>query len=386
MVFRWIRRNHPELLRYEDALLDCYKDGLQDDLGLWARLAEQMAQQPREADARAFVPDLLGSRPPAAGQLTAPPLRAALANPELAQEVEKFADWITSFANNNRVGGRVLIPGRAGGRASIAKLVPIATPFHEGRGATNIETLEWANTAVADGTDVLLLDFGSPMDSEAWRQMCARLCERGVLLIGVGGDTGNEKPNYPVWCEDVLTVGALHKDKLARSASWDPTKGKPEIFAPEDTAWADPARKFTTGRPGSFQAALGVLAAALTVWSIDRSFSADEVRQILLDTALRKQATRNGKRSVFYQLNLDGALACARTRLLVNVLRRGPASERELIAATGLSRDLTRPLVDGLEETQRIRAAYGTDTVRYELTGKPVTAGVWAWGQPPRVA
>lgn len=385
-VLRWIRRNLPELLRREDDLLDCYKSGFQDDFGLWNRLAQELANEPKGTDPRKLAPGLLGARPPAPAQPTGPPLRAALANPALAQEVERFADWITSLANDRRVGGRVLDPGRAVGRASIAQLVPIATPFDERGTATDATTLAWANAAVADGTDVLLLDFGSPFDSKVWREVCSRLSAQGVLLIGVGGNGGNAEPTYPSWCPEVLTVGALRRGRPARYASWNPAENKPEIFAPEDLTWADPAHTVTGGRPDSFQAALGVLAAALVVWSVDRRLPAAEVRRILLDTASRKPATRNGKRTWFHQLDLEGALACARTRLLFDILQRGPASERELIAATGLSRDLTVPLLDELRTTRRIRAVEGPDTTRYELTPQPAAAEARAAGQQPRAA
>ncbi len=364
-VSRWIRWNFPELLRHEDRLLACYKAGLQDDLTLWTRLAEEVAREPT-ADPIKHVPGLLSARPEIPDHTSVPPLRAALAHPDIAGKVEAFADWITALANDHKVGGRVLTPGRTGEPSPIAELLPIVSPFTPQYTSRDSDALRWVTTAVSEGTKVLFLDFGGPGQSEKWSEACSQLKE--VLLIGVGGDTGDTKPNYPGWCKDVLTVGGLVNGRPARSASWDPAARKPELFAPNDLAWADPPHAFLDIPPGSYHAALGVLAAALLVWSVDRSLGAEQVRTILLDTARQSSTTRDAKRRRFRALDLDAALDRARTRLLVKVLEHGPASRRELVAAAGLSRTVTRPLLDRLLADQTVRAVNIGDEKKFELS------------------
>ncbi|MFB6576049.1 CHAT domain-containing protein [Streptomyces sp. NPDC056402] len=366
-VFRWIRWNFPELLRHEDRLLACYKAGLQDDLTLWTRLAEKVASQPT-TDPIGHVPSLLSARPEIPDYTSVPPLRAALAHPDVAGKVEAFADWITTLASDHKVGGRVLTPGRTGEPSPIAELLPVESPFTPQYTATDGDTLGWVNRAVSEGTNVLLFDFGRPGHSEIWNRVCSRLKQDQVLLIGIGGDTGDTEPNYPGWCKDVLTVGALANNQPARSATWDPAARKPELFAPNDLAWADPPHAFVDIRPGSYQAALGVLAAALLVWSVDRSLDAEQVRKILLDTARQSSTTRDSKRRRFRALDLDAALARARTRLLVKALEHGPASRRELVAAAGLSRTVTRPLLEGLLADRTIRVVDSGDEKKFELS------------------
>ncbi|MGW3209193.1 CHAT domain-containing protein [Streptomyces sp. NPDC001135] len=369
-VERWISWNVPELLRHKSRLEQWYTDGFQEDFTLWARLAELVAKHPA-ADPEGFVDELLASPSPAPLRPAAPPLRAALTQPNAASRADEFAGWITALANKNKVGGRVVVSGGAGERSSIAELAPIESPFKSRDAASDYDTMIWANSAVEQDTNVLFLDFGGPGSPEVWSHVCRRLRRRGVLLIGVGGDSSDVGISYPGWCPDVLTVGALAGESPTPSATWNPAEGKPEIFASETLAWAAPPTTFAGTRPGSRQAALGVLAAALLVWSVDRSMTAEDVRRILLNTAKTGTALWDGELAHFRELQLDAALESARTGLLVSVLERGRAGRRELTAATGLSRDLVRGLLERQEANTKIRRVLTEDGEKFELMRDP---------------
>ncbi|MFD7455873.1 MULTISPECIES: CHAT domain-containing protein [unclassified Streptomyces] len=369
-VERWIRWNVPELLRHQDRLERWYTEGFQEDFTLWTRLAERTANRPA-ADPQSIVNELLATRSPAPLDRAAPPLLAALAHPDTAGCAEEFAGWMTALANRKRVGGKVVVSGGTGEPSSIAALSPVDSPFAGQRTATDTDAVRWTQEALTDGANVLLLDFGRPGPSAIWDGICRRLRQQGVLVIGVGGDRGDEEIRYPPWCPDVLTVGSLTGGRPPRSAMWKPSAGKPEIFAAESLAWADPPPAFAQLRHGSHQAALGVLAAALLVWSVDRTLTGEGVRDILLRTAPPGKAQRDGEAAHFRALNLDAALEHARVRLLAKVLAHGRAGRRELVAATGLSPGLVSDLLAQQQAAHRVRRVVTEEGEKYELIETP---------------
>jgi hypothetical protein len=274
---------------------------------------------------------------------------------------------MTALANRKRVGGKVVVSGGMGEPSSIAALAPVDSPFTGQRAITDTDAVLWTQDALRDGANVLLLDFGRPGPSVIWDGKCRQLRQQGVLVIGVGGDQDDEEIRYPPWCPDVLTVGSLTDGRPPPSAMWQPSAGKPEIFAAESLAWADPPPAFAELRHGSHQAALGVLAAALLVWSVDRTLTGEGVRDILLGTAQPGKAQRDGEAAHFRALNLDAALEHARARLLVKVLAHGRAGRRELVAATGLSPGLVSDLLGRQEAAHRVRRVATEEGEKFEL-------------------
>jgi hypothetical protein len=297
-----------------------------------------------------------------------PPLRAALTNPDVAGQVKEFAEWMTALATDHRVGGLVLDPARAGAHASMAELLPMESPFDESGSSTDADLLKWINSVLQHDPNVLLLDLAFTHESVIWQTVCRRVVERGVLLIAAGGNTHDSGPVYPAWYREILAVGALDAKGMPTDYStWDPAKRKPDLFAPEDLTWTRHADFIPEGRRGTSYSALGVMAAALLVWSVNRSLSALQVRQILLDSARRRRTTRGGKRVGFRELDVEAALTRVRTDLLLTHLDRGPASQRELLTATGLARDVTLPILEVLVQQGRLRTVVGNDAERFEL-------------------
>jgi hypothetical protein len=369
-VWPWIRRNLPELVRHGDEELRvCYEAGLQDDLELWSRLAEEISKGAGEPVA--LAERLLAERATTPARSPTPPLRAALTNPDVAGQVKEFAEWMTALATDHRLGGLVLDPARAGERSSIAELLPLPSPFEERGMASDADILSWMNQVLEHDPNVLLLDFGSTGASGAWRDACRKAAARGVLVIAAGGNSGDTGPLYPAWYPEVLAVGALDPEGGPTVwSTWDPAERKPELFAPQDLTWTRHADFVPEGRKGTSYSALGAMAAALLVWSVDRSLKAQQVRRVLLGSARLRRTARGGHWVEFRALDVSAALSRVRTDLVLAALGRGPASQRELLTATGLARDVTLPILESLLKQGRLRTVVGDDTERFELVGQ----------------
>lgn len=379
-VWRWMRRNVPEVARYGAAhVQSLYEAGLQDDLELWTRLGEEAATR-FTGDAKELArlaEEVLADRAPRSEGPSRPPLRAALTNPEIAGRVNEFADWMTALATEHKVGGRVLDPGRAGERSPIAELVPVETPFSEAGSADTFDIMQWVQQVIEEHADIVLLDFGAIGQLELSSRLSQLAKSLGALLIAAGGNTGDRGPVYPAWSQGILAVGALAADGMPASYStWDPAAGKPDIFAPEDLSWAGGAGFVQEGQHGTSFAALGVTATALLVWFVDRSLSPADVRRTVLQSARRRRVTHNGRRVQIRTLDLGAALARVRTQLLLAALRNGPMGQRELLATTGLPSDIALALLEPLLDRGTLRRFTGPDTELIEINpGSGVVVG-----------
>ncbi len=359
-VWQWIRRNLPILTRYEERDLKGWYAKL-PRLQQWEQLAEEVGLSPT---ASAALPDVVrkvadslgaaagpgGAAPPlfgASADPTAGPvshvLRVAVAGPHTDGRAEEFATSVTTLAAEHGVAGRVAEAGSPTLESSLAELLALTTPFTKAS-VTVTDLTAWLDRAGQSAADVILLDVGMPTPVPEMDRQITRLAGQGRLVVAAGGNSG--EPTWPGWCADALAVGGLGADGLPEPYSvYFPDAGKPELFAPGTVAGSalaaaveDPTMR------GTSAAALHAVAAAILVWATDRSLSAGDVREALLDAA---DLVPVGDVEI-RRLNVDRALARTRGQILLDALEWGPIELTELIAEAGLPSELAIPLVEQL--------------------------------------
>jgi hypothetical protein len=280
-----------------------------------------------------------------------------------------FADWITSLATENKVGGRVTDPARTPGASTIAEVVEVESPFADDTVTwSDADLIAWTGTVADRGANAILMDFGGSKKSDVWTQMVNQLTMQGILVIAAGGNDPGPGPIYPAWYPGVLAVGALTPDEdITAYSSWDPDVDKPELFAPASLDRVGTPRLAPKGQQGTSYSALMVLAASLLVWSTDRTLTPTAVRQTLLDSARKKDVVRGDQHGKIRILDIGAALRLTRVNLLLVVLQHGPASHQDLLAATGMSRDVALPLLEDLQTEGRLRKVVAGHVERLEL-------------------
>ena len=404
-VWQWIRRNLPVLTRFGDALLAPFYADL-PRLEDWERLAERIAGE-RRFDSRklsAVVRQISGSAAsattttlapstgsdsatpifgaskaatgpatgpastqgpaPAAGAAaeTAPrAVRVAVAGPFMRRKSDEFARAITQFAAEHGVAGRVAGPTSADTVSRLAELVPLASPFGPKGDASDAKLVSWLDQAVLDEADIILLDFGSEVDSPTWNAGLGAVAARNRLIVAAGGN--DKKPVFPAWSPHVLAVGALQLDGAEAPYSvYFPEVDKPELFAPNSVAGTALAAVITDPTiVGTSTSALHVVAAAIVVWATDRGLSARDVRTILVETAAPLSGGKPPR-----AVDVDAALMRTRRQLLVDALEKGPLHLAELLATTGMRPEHALPILDAAAADGSLRRTTQDGQDRYE--------------------
>lgn len=376
-IWQWIRRNLPVLTRFDEGELRGWFAKL-PNLQQWEELAQQVTTSATSPEA---IPDLVKQLAGGRTQATPPPvfgsaepsiqadvgqprrvLRVAVAGPLLVGREDEFCTSVTTLAAEHGVAGRVASSDSPTLEASLAEMLALGTPFDTSGTASMADITAWLARARSAAADVILLDFGSPEPSHIWDDLLRALAAEGKLVIAAGGN--EPEPTYPAWCSAALAVGAMGKDGLPEPYSvYFPDVDKPELYAPGSVAGTAlaPAVLDPTTR-GTSIAALNAVAAAILVWSTDRSLSAGEVRDTLLETAVTVKTAASGIR----RMDVAAALARTRQHMLLDALEWGPLERGELIAEAGLQHKLADPLIASLEQEGRLRPLNEGGAVRFE--------------------
>lgn len=377
-TWQWIRRNLPVLTRLgEDRLLPYFSD-LGPRLEHWEQLARALTGELGAVDdgeLSTMVGQLAGETgaaglppPPlfgAAGESVEPvlePLTVAVAGPFTEGRETQFVRSITGMAAKFDVAGRVVGEDALDRSASLARLLSTPSPFQSGS-ATAATILGWLGEVLADRPDVVVLDYGSPRESLANRELFEQATRLGTLLIAAGGNSG--KPAYPAWHPGVLAIGALDEEGAPTAYSpYFADAGKPELYAPRSLAGTPLAELVTQhDAQGTTFAAIYAAAAAVLVWASYRTLSATEIREILLSTADRGPA---GAAEPVARLDLPAALERTRQELLLDVLERGRMATGQLLAESGLPSSVALAVLDRLVEGGRVAVRTEGSTQIYE--------------------
>lgn len=117
---------------------------------------------------------------------------------------------VLAQSTNNKIG--------TAGIAFSSTLIPVRVLNEEGQGsfATVSDGIRYA---ADQGAQVIVMGFGSSVDSQLVEDACLYAADKGCLLIGSGGVDGGDEPGYPAAYEDVLGVGAVDNSRQATSYS-----------------------------------------------------------------------------------------------------------------------------------------------------------------------
>ncbi|SMD22156.1 CHAT domain-containing protein [Kibdelosporangium aridum] len=307
-VWQWIRRNLPVLTRIKKAELCGYYAKL-PHLEQWERLAEEIMDRGITDEVPDLVRQIAGSVT-ATGPEAAPPLfgdsavpdmespvsphvvRVAVAGPHTVRKAEQFVERMTRAAAENNVAGRMAGVSSSDRSLSLAELLVLRTPFYDSPTPLADDVIAWVNQVLDAGANVIMVDYDFGASAQ-WAEIVERAAAQNRLVIEVSGD--------------VLTVG-----------------GAPLAADGSETAEA-------------------LLEAAILVWATDRNLKAQDVRQVLVETA------SDG------QLNLEAALFHVRAQLLLDALEWGPLELDALLAETGMKAGLVVPLLERLRTARKIK-------------------------------
>jgi hypothetical protein len=366
-VVQWMRRNRPSLAAAFNARTGAEQGSIHNKLGfklhLWARLAEELERQ-QVKDLLAAV-DVIASTelpsvpttvpvppptpvggPPAAPVAAAGPLRVAIAGPSTTGRQQQFADGIGALGLAHGAGARVVLEGAPDAETAVAQLLPLDSPFSAKGAAPVSDVVRWLAQLVELRPDVVLLDYGARQPSARQEKLLRKVADGGALLVAAAGNDG--RPTWPAWHEFVLAVGA--HDVAGRPEEYSrffSKAGKPDLFAlgtVTNTPLAGVPDVPGGVTAGTSFAALNAAAAAVLVWSVDRTMTSGQVDRLLRSTAVPFGRGRPRPK----RLDLDAALAAARLRLVAGGLTAGPLDEQAIAAASGLDAEATRTLLGQL--------------------------------------
>jgi Subtilase family/AAA ATPase domain/CHAT domain len=384
-VEQWIQRNRPALWAVLNGLPTSEKGRIWSKFGprlhMWSRLATELAGQlVKDVDGAVDVVCVWDAKPaapavvqPTTMQAAAPgettaaqagvpattpivpgggSLRVAIAGPFTQGRQQQFAEAITTLAIEFDVGTRAVVAGGADASTASAALLPIESPFCKTEkgieeGVTADEIIEWLKVVRDERADIVALDYGSERQTPAEKQLISEMVANGALVLAAGGNSGTAQ--YPAWYPTVVAIGAVGgDDEVADYSPYIGKKSKPDLYDLETVFGTKMEAVLVSAEPqakGTSFAMLNAVGAAVLVWSVDRSQTAAQVRDVLVGTAT-PFGKRRGKKPV--RVNLRAAIERARLGLLANHLTGRGLDAQAASLASGLDAGVTGELLGKL--------------------------------------
>ncbi len=153
--------------------------------------------------------------------------------------------------------------------------------------------------AVEMGAKVLNLSWGFPYDSELLQQTLAYAVERGCLPVAAAGNFGTSRPTYPASFPETFAVGATNADGfMTYFSTYGPfldivAPGRDilslraagtDLYAPDEAGVRIIADKYILADGTSMSSPI-VAGAAAMLWSFQPGLTADQIRDILRQSA-----------------------------------------------------------------------------------------------------
>jgi subtilisin family serine protease len=202
---------------------------------------------------------------------------------ELAKELgPRLVHSSTTIPNERQaiddIGHGTAVTALAAALAPQAKIISVKV-LSPGTTATVVAGI---NSAIDQRANVILLPFGSRTPDDVIKTVIGIALDAGVLVVAAAGNE-SEQPLFPAQLSGVTAVGAVDKSgKLARFSN----VGADVIYAPGvDILVQGQDSKLVRQSGTSFSAAIAAAYAAI-VWAARPNFSAQQIRQLLADTAV----------------------------------------------------------------------------------------------------
>jgi thermitase len=167
------------------------------------------------------------------------------------------------------------------GVAPSAKVLAVRVLGADGGGAWST-VAEGILAAAANGAKVINLSLGGSADARVVREAVAQVQATGVLVVAAAGNDGVSRRFYPAGYPGVLAVGATNAtDTRARFSNYGTWVG---IAAPGDAILSTAPDGRYARMSGTSMASPHVAGAAAIAWSLRPTWTADQVKQLLVAT------------------------------------------------------------------------------------------------------
>jgi type VII secretion-associated serine protease mycosin len=179
------------------------------------------------------------------------------------------------------------------GLAPDAKIIPLRitdTQFQNEHSVNAHDTEDAIRAAADSDAQIISMSFGSEFPTDGEREAVKYAQSKGKLVFaGVGNNAeGNNKAQYPAAYLQV--VGVSSADREGRVAEYSQNGNIVDIAAPGDDIprWCDSTFKSYCDGDGGTSAATAIASAsAALVWSAHPDWTANQVLNVLFDTASR---------------------------------------------------------------------------------------------------
>ncbi|TGZ11586.1 S8 family serine peptidase [Streptomyces rhizosphaericola] len=186
--------------------------------------------------------------------------------------------------------------GKGGGIKGLApgaKIVPMRIGTSEFQKEHSSNVHDWADAirAAADSdAKIISMSFGSPYSTPQEREAVKYVQDKGKLLFAaVGNDAqGRNRDEYPASYPQA--VGVSSADKNGKVSEYSQNGNSVDVAAPgsEIPRWCDNSfQRYCDGEGGTSAATAIASASAALVWSANPDWTANQVLNVLFDTASR---------------------------------------------------------------------------------------------------
>ncbi|NBI28331.1 S8 family serine peptidase, partial [Chengkuizengella marina] len=170
------------------------------------------------------------------------------------------------------------------GVAPKADLYAVKVLDEEGNGSYDqvIEGIQWA---IDNKMNIISMSFGGESHSQALHEVIKTAEDEGILVISAGGNLGEGENTllYPSLFPEVISVGAI--DETLEKADYSSTGSELDLVAPGTSILSTLQDGYYGEMTGTSMAVPHVTGAAALIWEQNKELTADEVKNILYDSA-----------------------------------------------------------------------------------------------------
>ncbi|NEB56686.1 S8 family serine peptidase [Streptomyces griseus] len=186
--------------------------------------------------------------------------------------------------------------GKGGGLKGLApgaKIIPVRMSdgeFMKQNSTIFSDTAKAIRAAADTDAQIISMSFGSPRYLDSNREAVKYAESKGKLFLASVGNEGDEsnKPVYPASYPEV--VGVASADRKGKVSQYSQHSGSVDVASPgsDVPGWCDSSFKnYCDGDGGTSSAAAIASASAALVWSLHPDWTANQVLNVLFDTAGR---------------------------------------------------------------------------------------------------
>jgi subtilisin family serine protease len=198
------------------------------------------------------------------------------------------------------------------GIAPDALLVPLVVTSKDENGSLQSITPELLAQVIYDSVekykaDIINISLGIKKDLPEIKEAVDYAKEQGVMVISAVGNNGKDEDYYyPAAYDAVLAVGS-HNEQ-GKLSDFSQQNGTADILAPGEDIWLASKNGQTYGAKGTSYATAYAAAAAAKLLAEKPELTPEEIREILLHTAIEIVEEESDSDYNTGILNLDGAL------------------------------------------------------------------------------